>query len=48
MQEHKYEVIDLTDESETMLMQHHVYCPYNNNNNTLQFHTHLFMNIAPG
>ena len=41
------EVTDLTDDSETTFMQCHVYCPYNNNNNKLQFPTHLFMNIAP-
>ena len=28
-------------------MKHHVYNPYNNNCNDLQFHTHLFMNISP-
>ena len=48
MQDHEDEVIDLTDDSKTTFMQHYVYCPYNNNNNNdLQFLSHLFMNIAP-
>ena len=47
MQDDADEVIDLIDDSKTTLMQHHVYCPYNNNDNQLQFLTHLFMNIAP-
>ena len=47
IQKHEYGVIDLTDESKTTFMQHYVYCPHNNNNNDLQFPTHLFMSIAP-
>ena len=41
------EVIDLTDDSETIIMQHHFYCPYNNNSNEFKFPTNLFMNVAP-
>ena len=32
MQQHEYEVIDLTDDSDTTFMQQHVYFPYNSNN----------------
>ena len=47
MQDYADEVINLTDDSETTFMQHHVYSSYNNNNNDLQFPSHLFMNIVP-
>ena len=30
MQDYVDKVIDLTNDSETTFMQHHVYCPYNN------------------
>ena len=48
MQDYEDKVIDLTDDSETKFMQHHVNCPYNNNNNDLQFPTLFFMNTVPG
>ena len=47
MQENEYKVINITDESETTFIQYYFYCPYYNDNNDLQFPTHLFMSIAP-
>ena len=47
MQDDADEIIDLRDDSKTTFMHHHVYCPYNNKNNELQFPTYLFMNKAP-
>ena len=47
MQDYADELIDLTDISKTTFIQHHVYCPYNSNNNDFQFHTCLFIKIVP-
>ena len=41
------EVIDLADDSETIVIQQPAFVPYNNNNIELQFPTSLFVNIAP-
>ena len=40
-------VIDLTDDSETTVIQQLEFVPYNTNNNEMQFPTNLFVNIAP-
>ena len=42
MQDDADEVIDLTDDSKTTVIQHPEFVPYNNNNNELQFTTNLF------
>ena len=47
MQDNADDVIDLTDESETTVIQHPESVPYNNNNNELQLPTNIFVNIAP-
>ena len=47
MQDNADETIDLTDDSETIFMQQHVYCTSKNNNKELQFPTQLVMHITP-
>ena len=41
------EVTDLTDYSDTTVIQHLELVPYNTSNNNLQFPTYLFVNTAP-
>ena len=47
MQHEAVEVICLTDDSETSVIQQPDFVPYNINDNELQFPTSLFVNIPP-